>query len=272
MSLKKTLAVLAVSALILAAGFGLFAFYTANAQEPTPTAPDTAEPNANDSAASSETLPEIKGHGFRREIKAGVSREDLANALGITVDELNTAYETATNAALDQAVQDGLLTQAQADEIRARGANVPFGGRWGGWLGEQGIDYQALLADALGISVDELQQAYVQAYNARIDAAVAAGNLTQEQADLMKGRYSLFNNQGFQTAMQSAFEAAVQQAVTDGVITQAQADAILQNSGGMKWGGFPGGHGLMGGPGRHGGEFGWHGSEELEPPADTMAP
>jgi ribosomal protein S20 len=181
--------------------------------------------------------------------------------LGITVEQLNTAFQTANQAALDQAVQKGLITQAQADELKSRGATFPFGGRWSGWLSQNGIDYQALLADALGITVDQLNAAYITAHNAAIDQAVADGRLTQEQADLMKGEYALKNNQNFQTAMKNAFEAAVKQAVTEGVITQAQADQILANQDGMGLRGFGGpgfggDFGFGGGLGHHGGGFG----------------
>ena len=41
----------------------------------------------------------------------------LADALGITVEELNAAYDAARVAAIEQAVEAGLLTQEQADWI-----------------------------------------------------------------------------------------------------------------------------------------------------------
>ncbi len=194
-----------------------------------------------------------------------------------TTDELTTAYQTANEAALVKAVDAGLITQAQADELRSRGQAFPFGGRGGGWFDQSGIDFEALLADALGISVDDLQAAYATAYNTRIDQAVTDGNLTQEQADLMKGQYALSHSESFQTALQSAYEAAVQQAVSDGVITQAQADLILQNQTNGK--GFPGFFGPGGGDfGRRGG-FDHHGGGwnavpglPVQPAAPSTAP
>ena len=50
-------------------------------------------------------------------------------------------------------------------------------------------DQQAILDDAaaqLGVEPGELRSALVDAYEARIDAAVADGDLTQEQADALK--------------------------------------------------------------------------------------
>lgn len=259
MKLKKTITVLSVGVLAIAVVFGVVAYRTANAQATTPNAPSgQVAPPANAPSDMGPGRP-----GFGKGPIGGYNNEDLANALGITVDELNAAYQKAYKAALDQAVQQGLITQAQADDLAARGATFPFGGRWGGWLEQKGIDFQALLADALGITGDELQAAYTKAFNARIDQAVTNGNLNQEQADLMKGEYALRTNENFRSAMQSAFESAVSKAVSEGVITQAQADLILQHRNNMGFGGFDGPFG--GGFGRHGG---WGGGA----PADQAAP
>jgi polyhydroxyalkanoate synthesis regulator phasin len=261
--MRKTLTILTVGALAVASIFGVIAYRTANAQATTPDAPaGQVAPPANGRAD--------KGPGFGRGPAGSYNNEDLANALGITVDELTAAYQKANQAALDQAVKAGLITQAQADEMSARGGAFHLGGRGGGWLGQNDIDFDALLADALGISVDKLQAAYAQAFNARVDQAVTDGNLTQDQADLMKGEYALKTSKNFQSAMQSAYEAAVNQAVSGGVITQAQADLILQNKSGMGFGGFdgpPGGG--FGGPGRHGG---WDGGAPAAPAAPTITP
>jgi hypothetical protein len=253
MSLKKTIAVLTVSVLALAAVLGVAAYRSASAQTSTPQAPSAAAPPAK---GFDHPGP---GRGFG----GGYSSEDLANALGITVEEVNAAYQQANEAALKQAVEAGLITQAQADEMLARGG-FPHAGRW---LGQSDIDYDALLADALGISVETLQVAYAQAADSRIDQAVADGYLTQEQADLMKGQRALYASESFQSAMQSAFEAAVSQAVSEGLITQAQADLILENANGMGLRGFGEFHGPggPGGPGRHGE---WGGG----PPPDQTLP
>jgi len=104
----------------------------------------------------------------------------LADALGITVEELQTAYQTARDAAIDQAVEQGLITQEQADEMKVWGS----GGRGGlkgigqgrkGTTDVDAIDEQALLADALGITVEELQTARETANQAAIAQAVEKG-------------------------------------------------------------------------------------------------
>jgi hypothetical protein len=231
MTRTKLIAFLALGALAIAAVFGVTAYQSAQAQAPTTTS----------------TAP-VNSHGGPG-LKAGYSSNDLAAALGISVDELTAAYQKANEAALAQAVEKGLITQAQADEMKTKDTARPFGGRRGGMLSQNGIDFDALLADALGISVEKLQAAYAQAYNANIDQAVTDGKLTADQADLLKGQYALSMDETFRSTMQSAYKSAVQQAVKDGVITQSQADQILQNIpsfGGARvhgFGGMDSGHG-----------------------------
>ena len=182
---------------------------------------------------------------------SGNNDQLLANALGISVENLQTAYTTANNKAIDEALKAGTITQAQADALKSKGEGLRGLQRFMPGKTTPQINYDSLLADALGIPVEKLQQAYKDAYVAGIDQALKDGRITQEQADTMKGRYALANNSAFQSSMQSAFEAAVKKAVTDGVITQAQADQILKNNtntgsgffgfGGKGRGGFPGG-------------------------------
>jgi hypothetical protein len=230
-----------VGIVAITAFIGATAYSSAQAQTTTPTPVVPANPKAG---APNAAAPQ---HG----LKGGASDQDLATALGITVEKLQAAYTTATDEALKQAVADGVITQAQADQIKANGGRFEGLGRFGT---DTKIDYDALLAKALGISVDELKAARVKAFNTRIDAAVAAGTLTQAQADLQKGEVALQNNTKYQSALQSAYEAAVKQAVTDGVITQAQADAILAQKANGFGHGFMGGFdgGMRGGKGGHG--------------------
>ncbi len=223
MSRTKIISVIALGTLVLAAIFGVSAYRIANAQTPsvTPGAPTT-----NDN----EQGEVHKGMG------GGANEQDLAAALGITVDQLNAARQKANDDALTQAVSQGLITQAQADDIKAGGKTFPMEGRWQAWLSSKGIDFNALLANALGITTDKLQAANLQAFNTKVDAEVTAGRLTQDQANLIKGERALHADKNFQSSMQSAYQAAVQQAVTSGVITQAEADQILKAKTGG-WGG-----------------------------------
>ena len=172
-----------------------------------------------------------------RSVRMGGQDTYLADALDITVDELTAAREAASQAAIQQAVDEGLITQEQADVLLSRdrfgGRGFP-GGRLG--FGRANIDHQALLAEALDISVEALQDAQKDAADARLEQAVADGNITQEQADLIKAEQSLRDY----LAATGVFENAVGQAVEDGVLTQEQADAILSGPWGGR-GGFTGG-------------------------------
>jgi hypothetical protein len=245
---KKTILIFIVGALAVAMTFGAVAYSTVFAGTPTTT-------SSNPSLTADSTLGIGRGHF------GGYTSEDLANALGITVDELTAAYDEAYSTALSQAVSDGLITQAQADQLADNGIAFPFGGRWEGFLLQNGIDFNTFLAEALNISIEELKSAYQTATYARIDQAVTNGKLTQEQADLMKGRSALFNDTTFQSSMKSAFTGAVNQAVTSGVITQSQADQILSDSGNF----LKPGMGGIGGPGgRHGHGGDWINGGNLE--------
>jgi hypothetical protein len=240
---KKTIVILVLGALVAVSAFGAIAYQSVLAATPSSTSTDTP------------TSKLLLGPGLldERGANGAYNNQNLADALGITVDELNTAYQNAYTAALNDAVSQGLITQAQADSLTSDGNAFPFGNRWNGWLTQNGIDFNTYLADALGISVDVLKAAYQTAYNANIDAMVTNGNLSQQQADLMKGEYALSNDSTFQSSIQSAYTAAVNAAVSQGVITQDQADQILSKSNNMfmpgmgDWGGHGGPHGRGGG-------------------------
>jgi len=242
MKLNKLLVSISVGAAALAVGLAAFMYRSASAATPTPVAEDAA------AVQTDTTMRPEHGRGGRPGEERGgqglgYSDEDLASALGVSVDDLSAARQEAYQAGLAQALEQGLITQTQADELATDGEAFPMGGRWQAWLSENGIDFQALFAEALGITVEQLEEAKTQAFNAQIDQAVTDGTLTQEQADLMKGQRALQSNDAYQASMQAAYEAAVEQAVADGVITQAQADQLLANA---ETGRF-GPHGEMGG-------------------------
>lgn len=147
-------------------------------------------------------------------------------------------------------------TFAQTDDNTGDGATTPAApwGRGGMKLGMGDFDfgamrgeYQNYLAEALGITVEELQAAQLKAQNAMIDQAVTDGVLTQEQADLMKARRAFM--QYYAGQAQQSFEDALNAAVEAGAITQEQADLLLEQQGQMGRGMF---RGEMFGEGMHG--------------------
>jgi len=141
----------------------------------------------------------------------------LADALGKTVEELQEAYETARTAAIEQAIDGGLITQEQADEMLV----------WGG-LGRRGfgffrfrrppmgvaggkIDEEGLLAAALNVSVGELQAAREGANQAAIARAAEEGIITQEQAEEMLARRNLQSHLARDTLLAKALGMSVEE-------------------------------------------------------------
>jgi hypothetical protein len=180
------------------------------------------------------------GHGNS---PLGNYEEALAEALGITVEELQAAHEKAFAAAIEDALDEGAITQEQADNLLSADRLGHRGHRgFGG-------DMNEYLAEALGISVAELEAAQAKARDTMMAEAIEAGTITQEQADLMNARGAI--SAYVQEAMTKAYGEAVEQALADGVITQAQADLLLEN-GTMGFRG-PGNFFGFGGRGKFGG-------------------
>jgi hypothetical protein len=126
----------------------------------------------------------------------------LAEALDITTDELQDAREEAFTAAVELAAEEEYITQRQADMILALRTM-------------KGIINEAdLVANALGISIEELQEArqnhalrqlledldlnpadirasVLEGYEELVDQAVEDDLLTEEQAEILKDRPGL---------------------------------------------------------------------------------
>ncbi len=191
-----------------------------------------AETQDEEQATDEEgALPAIRAWRFheRGAHLGGDGQELLAEALGITVDELQEAYEDARQAIVDQALEEELITEAQAEALRE--GDHPFGLRRG--LQALDVDFDALLAEVLGISVEELDEARSEARAARLDALVADGVLTQDQADLIAAHEAVqeyVDVDGLAEMIQNAYQEAIAAALEDGAITQDQADQLLENA------------------------------------------
>ena len=128
----------------------------------------------------------------------------LAEELGVDITVVQEALKIARVEALEQAVEDGTITQEEADAVLER-------------LDQKELLHQIInpeiikeaVAEALGITVEEL------------DAAREEKRLPEllEELDM--------DISDLQAAREAAKEAAVQQAIDDGLITQEQADDIL---------------------------------------------
>lgn len=164
----------------------------------------------------------------------------LASALGIQRGALDSAITSAGNSTADTAVQQGTLTQAQADALKARvqsGDVGAFFGSRGGRGGPQLAGVQQAMLDAaakaLNLTTDELK---TQLRSGQTLAQLAQANNTTEQA--------------VTDAALAAAKTQLDQAVASGTLTQAQADAAyaeLQQRGlvlkGPRGGHGPGGRG-----------------------------
>jgi hypothetical protein len=170
-------------------------------------------------------------------------RDLIASKLGVDRAALDAAEKEAHQEVIEQAVEDGVLTQEQADRMLSRleegfgpGMMGHPGGRRGGRMGgfKGGLPCnQEWLAEQLGMTVDELQ--------AELEAGKTVDELAEEKGiDLEAVRVE-------------AMKERIQQAVEDGTITQEQADWMLE---GLEQGFMPGGHGFGGRGGRFGGLMG----------------
>ena len=149
--------------------------------------------------------------------RSDATETELAKALGITVEQLRNARETAFANALNQAVTEGELAPKQAERMRAWHKLHPY------------LNPEALAARVLDMSPEQLKTALGQGQTLWDLAA-------ERQLDWPSALEKLM----------AAGQAAVQQAVADGAITQEQAEEIKR----MRGPGF--GPGSMGGPFHHG--------------------
>jgi len=141
----------------------------------------------------------------------------LAEALGIEVGELEAAQQAANEAAIQQLLDQGQLTEEQAELASAANRLKSY------------LDHEEFVAEALGMSVDE------------VEAAIAEG---QTLSDLLDAQG--MDSATYRENLAAAQQAAIAQAVEDGAITQEQADQ-LQEFGPGHFGFGPGRHGFRGG-------------------------
>ncbi len=155
------------------------------------------------SFAQEDATEEQSGRGANSVLSDYISEEDVAaaraNAFGMTVAEMEAAKEAAQSAkeaakadAVSAAVADGALTQEQADQILSgEGRNRRAARVLRDYISHD--DVEAAIAAAYGMSVEELDAAKTAAKEAvqalrsdAIDAALADGAITEEQAERMR--------------------------------------------------------------------------------------
>ncbi len=163
----------------------------------------------------------------------GQTLRDLAEEQEVDLDDVHAAVLDLLTESVEQAVDNELITQEEGDWILARAALKRY------------IDRRELMAGALGITVDELEAA-------RQDGVTIAELAEAEGLDLDE----------VQANLEAGYEEAIGQAVADGVISQAQADEFMSRPG-LGFGGHGGpclgepgqGHGPRRGMGGNGAAF-----------------
>lgn len=217
---KKTILISVLAVLVLAIGaIGVFA-------------------QNGDAATADETTGVDYFHGRGRGGFPGGDRGDqdaeLAEALGITVEELEAAKQEVREAHIAQMVEDGVLTLDQANLMLAMDALKGY------------IDRDALMAEVLGLSTEEYE------------AAREDGSLRDLLADITPSE--------LQEKSQAALENSLQNAIDENVITSDQADLVReQMEGGF---GFSYHHGFGGHARPHG--FGGPGMHNSATPGETQ--
>ncbi len=129
-----------------------------------------------------------------------ISAANLVNAaatqLSVTPEVLTTAIRDSANARVDALVAAKRLGAPAATRIKARiAASLPAAMRW---------SKAATVATNLNITVDALHTGFRAARKAlataRIDAALAAGKITQAQADRLKARLAAAKLPGYKAS------------------------------------------------------------------------
>ena len=146
----------------------------------------------------------------------------FAANLGVDQDKVTAALDTTKKQMLDEAVQQGKLTQEQADKIAA---NKGFGFGGFGIGHDKGHNFKAKgnafrgqgrnldgVASALGVTTDQLKTE-IQS-GKKIQDIVTEHGMTMDQ---------------FNQKMLELKKDAISKAVADGKMTQDQANKILQN-------------------------------------------
>ena len=161
----------------------------------------------------------------------------LVDELGVEMTAVREAMANARKAAIDQALAEGVISEEQAEQFQygrgpwRRGLAGPFNGEGPGRNLVDANVMHAAIAEALGISVEELEAARAEG-TSLVELAAELG------VDVETVR----------AAMEAVRIDAINQALADGVISEEQAEWLLSRPV------FGLGNGSFGGPGAGNGE------------------
>jgi lambda repressor-like predicted transcriptional regulator len=184
---------------------------------------------------------EMDDADMRRALRDGKSLADLARDKGKSVDGLKEALRDAIREDADKAVDDGVLTEEQADdfveklsgtvdELVDKGGGLGFGPRRPGFgIGPLGPPHKGILPGGLpGGDLMETAADYLGMDWADIHKALRDG---RSLADLAKDQGKSVD--GLEEALRDALRKDADRAVADGVLTQEQADRLVERLGGV---------------------------------------
>lgn len=153
--------------------------------------------------------------------------DNAAKRLSVTPQALRDALAAAQDDQLDQAVKDGLLTQQQADAIKARRKQDgrvlggPFGKRGLGPMGPGGHGFGHRMGGLM--LFDDLAKA-LDLTTAKLFEQLRAG---KSVGDVAKAQGKSLDD--VRSAVKAAAKTRADKAVQDGDITRAQADGMLSH-------------------------------------------
>lgn len=144
-------------------------------------------------------------------------KEALADILGISVDEYDAAVEQAQGRVVDDAVEEGWLTEEQAEMLEWRLQQAPEFGRRGMMLrGFDGFDRRMMSGGVrlISIAADELDMSVTELLTELQDGKTIADVAGERGVDL----------QVIADACMAEVKESLDDAVADGRITQKRAD------------------------------------------------
>jgi hypothetical protein len=186
---------------------------------------------------------------------ASVFIQKLASSLGVTQEKLNSSITAASNATIDQALQNQDITRAQADQLKldVQNGRSPFledrgfgrGGRGEGFgkggMGDRGPGFGMFRIAALEAAAKALNTTATD-----LEAQFRAGQTLQQVATTKNVPLATV-----QAAVANAVQTQLKAEVTAGRLTQAQADELVARikadpNAGLGFGGGRGGRGGFG--------------------------
>jgi lambda repressor-like predicted transcriptional regulator len=182
---------------------------------------------------------EMDDADVRQALRDGKSLADLAKDKGKSVDGLKDALRDAIRKDADEAVDDGALTEEQADdfvdklsgavdELVEKGGGLGFGLRGPGFgIGPPEPSHKEILPGVPGGDLMETAADYLGMNWADIHEALRDG---KSLADLAKDKGKSVD--GLKEALREAIRKDADEAVEHGVLTEEQADRLVEELGG----------------------------------------